>query len=187
MNITQLRSGLVGVWDRIVGPGMSVGETRMVVLACGAGAGLAAWRAFWINAAGWQIVLAAFMGLDVIGGAVCNGAPTTKRWYASSHHARLRKFAFVLPHLGYVALVAWLWRGSGFDWSYFIVFSIVLIGSTALVLSAPSGLAQPIAFAMFIASFSAICILTGLTPGLEWFAPALLLKLLVGHLVPPCI
>ena len=61
MKTAQLRSGPLGVWDRIVGPGMSAGETRVVMLACVVGAGLAAWRAYSINAVGWQIVLAALI------------------------------------------------------------------------------------------------------------------------------
>jgi hypothetical protein len=182
----QPRGGALGVWDRIVGPGMPADEARIVLLAGLAGAAVAAWRFDAKMGFGWAVALAALIGFDVIGGAVCNATQTTKRWYDRNQHARRAKLGFILPHLGYVALVAWLWRGSqAFDVGYFVTVSAALVAGAVVILTAPGRLAGPMAFGMFLAALTAITVSVGLTPGLEWFAPGLLLKLLIGHLVPP--
>jgi hypothetical protein len=146
----QPRSGALGVWDRIVGPGMPADETRLVLLAGLVGAAVAAWRFDARMGFGWAVTLAALVGFDVVGGAVCNATRTTKRWYDRAHNAWRAKLGFVLPHLGYVALVAWLWRGSNaFDTGYFLVVSVALVTGSVAVLTAPGRLALPVAFGSF--------------------------------------
>jgi hypothetical protein len=180
------RAGVIGIWDRIVGPGMPAEETHLIVWACAIGTIFAAWRFGALNGFGWGAALAGLIGFDVIGGAVCNATQTTKRWYNRTGTNWQRKLAFVLPHLGYVALIAWLWREpGGFDVQYFITFSAILLAGSAVVLLAPTWLAAPVASAAFVIALTCIVVCLGLTHGLEWFAPALLLKLLFGHLVPP--
>jgi hypothetical protein len=161
-------------------------ETVLVLFASAVGAVFAAWRFGVVDGFGWAAALAGLIGFDVAGGAVCNATLTTKRWYHRIETGWRAKVAFVIPHLGYVALIAWLWRGrTGFDWGYFAVFSVALAAGCAAVLIAPKRLAAPVAFAAFLAALTMITLVAGVTPGLEWFAPGLLLKLLVGHLVPP--
>jgi hypothetical protein len=158
----------------------------MVVVAGLVGAVFAAWRVDARLGFSWAVALAALVGFDVVGGAVCNATQTTKRWYARGHNSPRAKLGFVLPHLGYVALVAWLWRGTtSFDTAYFAVFSVILTTGSLAMLATPARLAAPMAFSVFLFALTAIVVSMGLTPGLEWFAPGLLLKLLVGHLVPP--
>jgi hypothetical protein len=165
---------------------MPADEVRLVLISGIAGAGFAAWRFGSVSGFGWWAALAALIGFDVLAGAVCNATQTTKRWYASRERNRISKMAFILPHLGYVALIAWLWRGGhGFDVQYFAVFAVSLLLGSAAVIMSPPRLAAPVAFAAFLANLLAIDLVAGITPGLEWFAPGLLLKLLVGHLVPP--
>ena len=182
----QPRPGIFGVWDRIVGPGMPAAEVRLVLISGFVGSVIAAWRFETVRGSGWWAVVAGLVGFDVLAGAVCNATQTTKSWYCSRERSFMQKVAFILPHLGYIALIAWLWRGTrGFDLPYFAVFSVSLLLSSVAVILSPPRLAAPVAFAAFLLDLILINVVVGITPGLEWFAPGLLLKLLVGHLVPP--
>ncbi len=72
------RPGLLGVWDRLVGPGMTRSETSLVLMSCALGAACAAARMSAIGAEWYIVVLAGLMGFDLVGGAVCNATDTTK-------------------------------------------------------------------------------------------------------------
>jgi hypothetical protein len=78
---------------------------------------------------------------------------------------------FVAPHVGYIVVVAALLRGPEPDIRYGIAVTSLLLVSAGLVLASPPRLKRAVAA-------------SGPTRGLEWFAPALFLKLLAGHLVP---
>ena len=148
--LPQPRPGLLGIRDRIVGPGMPADELRIVILAGFVGTVFAAWRVDARLGFGWAVALAALVGFDIVGGAVCNAAQTTKRWYAQSHNTSRAKFGFVLPHMGYVAPVAWLWRGTtSFDTAYFAAFSLALITGSLAMLATPARLAALVAFGVF--------------------------------------
>ena len=186
MLMQQPRPGILGVWDHIVGPGMPAAEVKLVLISGIAGSGIAAWRFETVSGSGWWALLAGLIGFDVLAGAVCNATQTTKNWYHSRDQGFWRKMAFVLPHFAYIALIAGLWRGTrGFDFGYFAIFAGSLMLSSIAVIAAPPRLAAPVAFAAFLFDLVLINLAVGITPGLEWFAPGLLLKLLIGHLVPP--
>lgn len=178
------RNGLLGLWDRIVGPGMTAAETRLVLLSSVLG-GLFA--SVWLAKGGttvWQCLLAFAVGFDVFGGAVCNATETTKHWYHRAGQGFLQHALFLAPHLAYLALVAAIWRGPDFDGFYVAVGAAVLTIGSAAVMLAPNRTKRPVAFLAFLVGLLTIELATGPTLGLEWFVPALLLKLLVGHLVP---
>lgn len=178
------RSGLLGSWDRLVGPGMTRGETVLVLAASVSGlifAGLL------MSSSGASLVstgLSALIGFDVIGGAVCNGTRTTRAWYHRPGQTWLRHAGFVAPHLIYVVVVAACLRGPVFDSRYALVFGVGLVGAAAAILWAPARLKSPVAFTGFLVVLCATTIGPGPTPAMEWFEPALLLKLLIGHLLP---
>lgn len=178
------RAGPLGLWDRLVGPGMRPSET-LLVLAASVGGSLAA--GLWLTASGaglLTIAVGTLLGLDIIGGAVCNATETTKRWYHRPEATTADHLAFVALHLLHVAAVAWLLRGPAFDGTYFVLIGGWLIASALLVVAAPGYLKRPIAAALYLGAVALALYATGLTSGLEWFVPALFLKLLMGHLVP---
>lgn len=177
------RSGLLGAWDRLVGPGMSRGETSLVVFASMLGSLFAGGLMASSGASGLAVALAAFIGFDVVGGAVCNGTRTTRAWYHRPGQTWVQHARFVAPHLAYVAVVAAFLRGPGFDLRYAVVFGVGLVAAAAAILSAPERLRSPVAFLGFLAVLCAVTVSGGPTPAMEWFEPALLLKLLLGHLL----
>lgn len=176
------RDGLAGLWDRLVGPGMTRWETILVLGSGAAGAIYALMLLATAQAAVWRTALAALIAFDVIGGAVCNATITTAAWYGRLGYQPLSRFGFAAMHLPYVAVVAWIFRGPAFDLRYFeIAGGLVAISSAVVVLSSPR-LRRPVAFAAWLASVFAVAGTVGLTPHLEWFFPALMLKLVIGHL-----
>ena len=177
------RPGMLGLWERVVGPGMTRGETRLVLAACALGAACAAARMSAIGAEWYLVLLAGVMGFDLFGGAVCNATDTTKAWYHRSSVGWRDHALFVAPHVGYVVVVAALLRGPVFDVRYGIVVTSLLFLSASLVLASPPRLKRAVAAGLCVAALGVVAA-GGPTRGLEWFAPALFLKLLAGHLVP---
>lgn len=75
-------------------------------------------------------------------------------------------------------------RPGPFDGAYLaVVGGALVVSAVALAATRPS-LKRPVAAALFVAAVGVVLATVGPTPGLEWFAPALFLKLLAGHLVP---
>lgn len=178
------RTGPLGLWDRFVGPGMRMSETLLVI---GTAIGGSVAAAVWMHASSgilFTTLVAALLGLDVVGGAVCNATATTKRWYHRPGATTPDHLAFVAPHLLHIAAVAWLLRGPAFDAVYFALIGGWLVASSLFVVAAPGYLKRPVAAALYLGAVALAMYGVGLTPGLEWFAPALFLKLLMGHLVP---
>ena len=179
------RSGLAGLWDRFIGPNATPAENTLIIASAIAGAAAAAWRLSSLGFDGFPLAVGAFLGFDVIGGAVCNTTDTTKRWYHRPEVTWIQHAAFILPHLAYIAAVAWLFSSSSkFDWYYFELMSAYLMVATAVVLAAPVYLKRPTATVVYLLAVGLGLYQAGSTSGMEWFVPALFLKLLVGHLVP---
>lgn len=178
------RSGLLGSWDRFVGPGMGWHENVFVIGSGAVAAILAAWALAVQDANIWLIVLGAVIALDVIGGAVCFATETTKRWYHRPGVTIGQHASFTCIHLLHIGVVAWAFRGDGFDATYAATVSACLVIAMLAVLATPSRLKLPVAVIFYLITIGLVLCVLGATPGLEWFVPALFVKLLIGHLVP---
>lgn len=183
-NYAQPRPGLLGFWDRFVGPGMTPGETCLVLGSSMMGAVLAAAHIATLGY-GWPLViLGALIAADVIGGAVCNMTETTKRWYHRPEQTARDHFGFIALHVAHVVVVAWAFRGPDFDLIYAIVISAWLLVAAVIVLYAPQLLRRPAATLLYSIALGLSLYVLSPTPGLEWFVPLLFVKLLIGHAVP---
>jgi hypothetical protein len=179
------RSGLYGLWDRLIGPGATPAENILIVTSSIAGALAAALWLWGLEFDSLRLVIGAVLGFDIIGGAICNATDTTKRWYHRPEVKWIQHIAFVLPHLIHVAIVSWLFQESiKFSWNYFSSISAYLIFATVIVLVVPNYLKRPVAAGLYLIGIAIGFYGVASTPGLEWFIPALFLKLLTGHLVP---
>lgn len=179
------RAGLPGAWDRLVGPGMTPGEAALVLGASLVGALLAGLHLVLQGYGVFLAVIGAAIAFDVIGGAVCNTTDTTKRWYHRPAARAKDHMGFIALHVVHIALIAWLFREPGFDWSYALLMSVWLLVSASIVIRAAPLLKSPLAVALTLAAFALVFYGPGPTPGMEWFVPALFIKLLIGHAVPP--
>lgn len=176
------RSGLPGVWDRLVGPGATQGENIAILTSAllgGIGVGLLlASRGF----SPLLTLIGVLLALDLFGGAVANATETTKRWYHRPGTGPVQHFGFVLPHLLHILVAAWLFRGG--DWRFLALASLYLLLCAGLVMATARDLRRPVAVSLYLGAILLWLYLFNPTPGLEWFVPVLFLKLLVGHLVP---
>jgi hypothetical protein len=179
------RRGLAGLWDRLIGPGATTAESILIVTSSIVGAFASASWLWWLGFDTFHLVIGSVLGFDIIGGAVCNTTDTTKRWYHRPKVTRLQHITFILPHLIHVAIVSWFFRESTqFDWIYFSSISAYLIFATVIILAVTNYLKRPVATGLYLIGIAIGFYRFGLTIGLEWFIPALFLKLLTGHLVP---
>lgn len=179
------RSGLGGLWDRLIGPGATPAENILIITGSLVGAFASALWLWWLGFDSLHLVLGAILGFDIIGGAICNATDTTKRWYHRPEVTWVQHLAFVLPHLIHVAIVSWLFQESiKFDWNYFSSISAYLVFAAAIVVAVPNYLKRPVAAGLYLIGIAIGLYGFASTSGLEWFIPALFLKLLIGHLVP---
>lgn len=179
------RNGLIGLWDRLIGPGATPAENTLIIISSIIGTLAAALRLWLLGFNSLHLAVGAVLGFDIIGGVVCNATDTTKRWYHRSEATWIQHITFVSLHLIHVALVSWLFRDpTSFDWNYFGSISSCLLFSAAIVLATPNYLKRPIAAGLYLVAIAIGLYRVGSTPGVEWFVPALFLKLLIGHLVP---
>ncbi|MEM8552540.1 MAG: hypothetical protein AAGF45_09175 [Pseudomonadota bacterium] len=130
------------------------------------------------------VVLGALIAADVIGGAVCNMTETTKRWYHRPGQRPRDHLGFISLHLLHIIVVAWAFRGAGFDAAFALTVGGLLVVTAALVLYAPPALRAPLATTFYAFALGVSLYALGPTPGLEWFVPLLFVKLLIGHAVP---
>lgn len=182
--LPEPRKGVLGSWDRLVGPGMTLGENVIVI---GVSIVSAALVGLYLHALGFdwvRVLIGSVVAFDVVGGAVCNMTDTTKRWHHRPGQTAKDRFAFIALHLFHIALVAWLFRGGAFDLSYLIVLGGWLVASGLIVATARDALKQPLAATAYIAASALVIYVLGPTPGLEWFGPILFIKLLMGHATP---
>lgn len=162
------RDGLLGSWDRLVGPGMSTGETLLVL--AGSVSGLLFGGILMLSSGAplLSVGLSALIGFDVVGGAVCNGTRTTRAWYHRPGQTWVQHAGFIAPHLAYVIVVAAFLRGPGFDGRYALVFAVGLIGAAAVILCTPERLKTPVAFSAYLVVLCAVTIGAGPTPAMAW-------------------
>jgi len=178
------RGGVMGVWDRFVGPGATSAEEWVQV---GFGTAIAAGCLvlFWLQggfALGWlPVLVAVVLAADLGGGLVTNSTAAAKRWYHRPGHGRVAHLRFVAAHGVHIAAVAAVFPGGG--WLYFAVaYAFLMAGATVIVL-VPLYLQRPVAMGI-----AALGLLGAQAPllaisALDWFLPLLLLKLLVAHLI----
>lgn len=180
----QPRGGLKGAWDRFAGPGMTRAEFYLcwaVALAAGIALPVAALAA----GLGWgagRLVIAGLIALDMAGGVVTNATSPAKRWYHREGQGFSKQFLFVAVHAFQLFLVAWLF--GAMDWEYFgVVYGYLLVSALAVLL-VPLYLKRPVALAAMAGAILVNWYAVTPPGGFEWFAPVLILKLLVSHLLP---
>lgn len=141
-----------------------------------------------LNWAWWQYSIAGLLAFDVIGGVVANSLNSCKRFYHTAAKPDEPQFmAFFKNHLAFSffhihpLVVAFLFSASQYAYGIFW-YAFLLIG-TVVVIKTPLYLKRPMAFlAITVAVLINIYVLSPVI-GFEWLVPALMIKLLYGHLV----
>ncbi|WP_396613713.1 hypothetical protein ACH9L7_18700 (plasmid) [Haloferax sp. S1W] len=175
------RSGVLGAWDRLVGPGATTAE-QSLVLSYGLLFTVGVLGYANLRSLGWtplQQVLVAFLALDIAGGIVANTTASGTRWWHRPGQRPHDHFGFVALHL-YPFALALLFESASWTEAT-LVYGYLLVGS-AFVLLSPRSLRRPIAMLSTSLGILVAVTVVSLGPGLEWFVPFLYIKLLGGHL-----
>ncbi|MCV3273326.1 hypothetical protein [Roseobacter sinensis] len=183
-SLPKPRAGPLGLWDRLVGPGMTLAENTLVLGVSFASAGFVGLYLKSLGMDWLRVTLGAFIAFDIIGGAVCNMTDTTKRWYHRKGQRSKDHFVFIGLHVLHIACVALVFRGPGFDLFFMSVIAGWLAMSAIVVLTAPLTVKTPLAVTLYVGATGLVLYVTGPTYGLEWFVPLLFVKLLMGHAIP---
>lgn len=141
-----------------------------------------------LNWAWWQYILAGFLAFDVIGGVVANSLNSCKRFYHTAAKPDEPKYtAFFKNHLAFSALhihtllIAILFGAT--NYFYGIFWYVFLMAGTTIIINTPLYLKRPVAFlAISLALLLNIYVIFPVQ-GFEWLVPALMIKILYGHLV----
>jgi hypothetical protein len=177
------RRGLLGEWDKFVGPGQTRAELWLILLpSILAGMALAAyarWKGLPWNA--WQYLVAALLAVDLVGGVITNATSAAKCWYHRQGQGWRQHVSFVAVHAAQLFLVAWLFRGM--DWAYFVTFYGYLMAASLIIVFVPLYLQRPVALMLVVGAVLLEDYVFAATPGMEWFVTVFFLKLLVSHLL----
>jgi hypothetical protein len=177
----QPRSGIAGSLDKFFGPGTTRAEAWIEGVFCTAAA-IAMPLYAYLNGFDWnliQYILATLIAFDMVGGIITNATSSAKRWYHRPGQGFKEHYSFIALHVGYLFLVAWLFRSM--DWAYFGVISAILLLAAFIVLRVPLYLRRPLAFGMVVITLLINSYGFSPTVGLEWFIPFLFIKLIASH------
>lgn len=172
-----------GAWaaDRLVGPDPSPGEVATTFATALVGTALTVGAALATGLPALAAVVIGIVAFDFFGGAVAAATPSAKRRYHAPGQTRGRHLAFVALHVQPFLLALFVpdltW------WSAAAVYLLTLAGATVTSV-APPELRRPVAFAATVAGTAAVLLFLPLPSALTWLAPVLLVKVLLGHMLP---
>lgn len=176
------RPGLIGQFDRFIGPGATPAEIGLMLVAALGGA---LFQVVYGVTSGWsaaQIIVAGLLAFDIAGGVVDNATRAARRWYHRPGMGFRQHYGFIAVHFLHPLLVVLLFRPG--DWTFFLLVYGYLMLAALVLLRAPVYLRRPLALLLVMGG--ALLTLYGVTPtpGLEWLFVAFYLKLLLAHAVP---
>ncbi|MBR8745172.1 hypothetical protein, partial [Nocardiopsis sp. MG754419] len=130
----------------------------------------------------WPVtVLLAVVAFDFSGGAAATATPSVRAQHHGTGGTRLRRLGFVALHLHPFVLAVCV---TGFGWpAATVLYGCALAGAVA-VDTAPPPLRRSTALAATVLGTVVTLPLLGAAPELTWVAPVMLVKLLLGHMLP---
>lgn len=179
--MTQIREGLLGSWDRLVGPGASARENVGTVVSAVVGRVVA-------SRSGSQdqgrrrratsLILEA-MAIDLWGGAWCNNTLAATRWYHRDGHGPSDRLRFARAHL-HPFVLAWMDVEGGSTRDRWLWACAVYGYLMAAVPFVERGNRERRGLFATIGGV-AVDVRLGPSPTAPWFGPIYFVKLLAGH------
>ncbi|QGV81180.1 hypothetical protein [Streptomyces ficellus] len=127
------------------------------------------------------LIVVAVVAFDLFGGTVVNATRSAKRRFHRPGRTARHHLTFVAVHVQPFVLALLV---PGFGWAAAGVVYGVVLGGAAVVLAAPANLRRPVAFAASAMAITVTSTGADLPRELAWFAPVLVIKLLLAHLLP---
>lgn len=177
------RTGLIGHWDRLVGPGATRSE-NLINLLWSFGFAAYVLVAAVTGDRGWnilQLVVVTLVALDLAGGVSVNASASAKRWWHRPGQGFRQHLGFVVAHLHPFVLAALF---PAFGWQPAAEMYAYLLAASVIILATPRDVRTPVAFICLAVALVLLTEHWPLLPGLGWFAPFYFLKLL-AHLIGP--
>lgn len=180
----EIRSGILGGWDRFVGPGQSRTERAGIIAATVAGM---LWGDHTLDgqAPRRYRMLMRLAAIDLWGGAWVNNTPTCVRWYARPGQDVGEHLGFAALHLLHAGAVGYIdaadgsrTHGSALGWA--LTHYAWMLSCSAGIVVAPRRTRLPLALAATAAGLGLDRAL-GPSQAAPWFAPIYYTKLLAGH------
>lgn len=167
--------------DRLIAPGASRGEAALSYLSAAAGALFAAVLAVHADLAVWRVAIVTVVAFDLFGGAVVNATDAAKRRFHGPGRTRGHHLVFVAAHVQPFVLA---WAVPGFGFAEAAVIYALALAATVAVTTAPIAVRRPIAFCATVFAITVFTSVLSVPHAVAWFAPVLLIKLLLAHLLP---
>jgi hypothetical protein len=141
-----------------------------------------------LNWTGWQYIVAGIFSFDVVGGIVANSLNSCKRFYhtaAKSDEPKITPFFknhFIFSALHIYPILIAIFFGAP-DYFYGAFWYLFLMAGTLMIINTPLYLKRPVAFFAITLALLLNGYVIAPVQGFEWFVPALMIKILYGHLV----
>lgn len=167
--------------DLLIAPGATRVESWLSYLGALVGAGVAATIGAAADYSVPIVLVLAVLGFDLVGGAVVNATASASRRFHTGTAAARRQVFFVATHVHLLVLALVL---PAYPWSTAIALYAGTLAAAAAIAAASPTLKRPLAFAAATGLLVVAVTLLPTPTALAWLAPVLVLKLLLGHLLP---
>ncbi|WP_460754219.1 hypothetical protein [Nocardiopsis oceani] len=121
------------------------------------------------------------VAFDFFGGAAATATAASKRRYHGPGRTLRHRLLFVAAHVQPFVLALFV-PGLGW-WTAAALYLLALTGAVAVGLT-PSTLRAPVALGATVTGSAAALVLLPVPGALVWLAPVMLVKLLIGHMLP---
>jgi hypothetical protein len=137
-----------------------------------------------VNVWGWtpvQLIVAAILMLDLVGGVITNATSAGKRWYHRTGQGFRQHMVFVLIHIIQLMLVMVFFDPG--NWAFVLGSYGYLVVAALLILLTPLYLQRPLAGLLLIVGFFLSLYVLPVPQHFAWFLPVFYTKLLSSHLL----
>ncbi len=182
-NPPRPREGMLGVWDRVVGPGAARWEMAGTVGFAAAAALLAPilLQRQRPAASSLELAVASAIGKDLGGGVWRAETPSSKQWHYRPESGRLARVGIAAAQVHPVLAEAASGRG---QWRSAVIAHSTLVAGAALLELTPAERRRSTAISLYAAWLGAILVAAPPPPGYAWMPALLGYKQLVGEGTP---
>ncbi|MEU7893232.1 hypothetical protein AB0B45_10215 [Nonomuraea sp. NPDC049152] len=167
--------------ERLIAPGATRGEAVLSFGTAFAGCALSVALGSAAGLPPLAVVVIAVVAFDLYGGAVVNATHAAKLWFHRQGRTARHHLGFVAIHVQPFVLA---WAVPGFTWTAAAVIYASALAAALVVTAVPLPLRRPAAFAATALALVWTTAMVAVPGALAWFAPVLLIKLLLAHLLP---
>lgn len=169
----------MSLFDRAVAPQATRAEITLSVAAAALGAALSGVSAWYADLPVLAVVVIVAVALDVYGGVVVNATQSNRRWFHRPGRGRRFQLCYVAAHVHPFVLA---WAVPGFSWPAAVLIYGSIVAASWVITAVPGTLRRPTGFALTALCISAVAGVTTIPRAVAWFAPILMIQLLLAHL-----